>query len=84
MIGKQYEHGYSDGLKADKWIPVTDRLPDLHTFVLVYDGWDMMVAWYVGEGKWYSNDLCCDPFHTPILAWQPLPEPYIPEGGDVE
>ena len=64
--------------EADRWIPVSERLPDTDNFVLVYDGSEMFVAWYSNNSMtegWYSFDGNYDD-STPITAWKPLPEPY--------
>ena len=75
-------------IKADRyrpkkeWIPVSERLPKNKEYVLATDGVDMFVAWHNPEKEiykgWYSFDKNFD-VKTPILAWQPLPEPYKAE-----
>lgn len=79
----QYDKGYEDGLNADKWIPCSERLPELNTMVMCftvnetyviaeYGGpdshyLDSKDVWFSGQG-WYRKDA--------IIAWQPLPAPY--------
>lgn len=63
---------------ATNWTPCAEGLPRERETVLVSiaDGFgnDIMLAWYNGK-IWkdgYGHNL-------PVLAWQPLPEPYNPD-----
>ena len=62
---------------AQKWIPVSERLPKDSADVLATDGQLIFIAWYEDKERtgWYSVDKFYNPY-TPILAWMPLPEPY--------
>jgi hypothetical protein len=69
-----------------RWIPVSERLPEDRREVLVTAYWhetyQVMMASYFGDGLWW-----CVPFnncgeHTQRLkpkAWMPLPKPYEPQ-----
>ena len=65
---------------AQKWIPVSERLPKDSVDVLATDGQLIFIAWYEDKDRtgWYSVDKFYNPY-TPILAWMPLPEPYTAE-----
>lgn len=59
-----------------RWIPVSERLPDEGQKCLVSDKGAIGIDTYIGHGnpynwKWYVKDY---------EAWMPLPEPY--RGGD--
>lgn len=71
-------------ISAVKWIPITERLPEVSQNVLATTRWgEVTIAerlnfdpecWFVHEGSTNA--------HTEdIIAWMPLPEPY--KGGDV-
>lgn len=69
------------------WIPCSDRLPepgkrylvsviwkdDLHNYrrPAVYD------AVFGSDGLWHSYNY--EPVSYEVIAWQPLPDPYIPK-----
>ena len=60
-------------LKATNWIPVSERLPEDDTTVLVScktrRGTAFVRAGYCTNGSWYLN---CEG----VKAWKPFPEPY--------
>lgn len=67
---------------AREWIPVSERLPENNKNVLATDGLDVFIAWHNPEKEeWFSFDELFDEQY-PILAWQPLPEPYKGERED--
>ena len=61
----QYEKGYQDG--QPKWIPVTERLPEMYEDVLAYKSTGaVVISWLFSDGRWNKRD---------ITHWMPLPEP---------
>lgn len=90
----QYEKGYEDGLKANKWIPCSERLPEENEFYLatIYSR-EMQTAFcdilFYGAPQlcedrkigWYfmhDNGSVEQVFN--VTAWMPLPEPW--KGGE--
>lgn len=72
--------------KNDRWIPVTERLPEEGKNVLGWierDKWDNFdkptkaeecaIGWQI-EGRWHFDGYSSR--GTKCLAWRPLPEPY--------
>ena len=57
---------------AQQWIPVTERLPERCSHVLVTDWGEIELAYYSSEGKWYAGDYKL----KNVTAWMPLPEPW--------
>lgn len=59
--------------KENRWIPVSERLPEDDTTVLVScktrRGTTFVRAGYCTNGSWYLN---CEG----VKAWKPFPEPY--------
>ena len=67
--------------EADRWIPVTERLPELDTDVLITDQYgDVCKANYVdwcGIERFVSAEESIT--LEGVIAWKPLPEPYTEE-----
>lgn len=57
-------------VKLTGWASVKDRVPEIGTLCLVYDGVQMIVGRHVRHGMWITTGLCRDVTH-----WIPLPEP---------
>ena len=65
-----------------RWIPVTERLPENDDYVLIADeqffgGEIVAVARYRGTWEW-RDDMSTSAPPKPFM-WMPLPEPYKPE-----
>ena len=70
-----------------RWIPITERLPDEYEYVLLCDrelepdedtGYSQMAVGWLEDGK-----LCCwddGAVRKEFVAWMPLPEAYREEG----
>ena len=75
----------TDERQDDKWIPVSERLPDNWMSVLTIDRSkstrDMMTAFYNPETSLWSTHFSCDLW---VTHWMPLPEPPIMYGKERE
>ena len=59
-------------LRRDRWIPVSERLPDHTNTVIVSDEHGVWFAYRDGKlGEWWD----CDGPLEDITHWMPLPEP---------
>ena len=89
--GTAYEFGLKlmdfieniDGEKANGWIPVSERLPEIKMnykeCYLVTDGRFCWMAYYISEKEWIFADCtnCKNKIDwTDVIAWMPLPKPY--------
>ena len=58
-------------LRRDRWIPVSERVPETTDLVLVYNGYTVACGGcHKGSWSWAESDDACQPTH-----WMPLPEP---------
>ena len=68
--------------KRDRWIPVTERPPELDEEVLVTDQYgDVWQATYIdwcGDERFVTAEESMT--LEGVIAWRPLPEPYKAEG----
>lgn len=75
-----------NGVFVSRWIPVSERLPEECSGVLVYcpANYNIFLA-YLEQGKWYifSPDGN-ESLNEPIVAWMPLPEPYKAESENTD
>ena len=65
-------------IKPQKWIPCSERLPEVGQNVLLSSGNGMFTVegWLKNDGDWYQfrwNKIWSSDY---IDAWMPLPEPY--------
>ena len=82
----QYQKGYEDGLKADRWIPTSVNFPedDKDVLMCTKDG-EILVAqrrwkeWSEDEMEWCAFETLgfgCIYSDNEVTAWMPLPESY--------
>ena len=65
----------ANGVTIQRWIPVTERLPDLHTTVLVYDQESKRdLFWYDENGFNVVDEYGCTYPVKTVTHWMPLPE----------
>ena len=84
-------------LEDSRWIPVTERLPDIGVPVLTFDGYVFLVEkrieWIWGDNEkiyseWWVQGYDADNENPiglrdgAVTAWMPLPKPY--EGSETE
>jgi len=71
-----------------RWIPVSERLPEVYGRYLVstknLTGYaplenQVFICVYIEGGDWLGFDK---DFDNEIIAWMPLPEPYVPDIND--
>ena len=93
--GKQFVADIIHKHMNDGWIPVEKELPqeptehvddedELKEYIVMIDGAMIPTTLsYAGDGHWldvYEEES----EYYPVIAWQPLPEPYRPERSDGE
>ena len=67
---------------AERWIPVTERLPRECERVIGYMAWNAMTAIEYQHGRWYSIDHLEPLPDEAVSHWMPLPKP--PKEGEYE
>ena len=70
---EQYDRCPLAEVPDNQWIPVTERLPLLHTPVLVTDGIEVDISWMYGvPPRWIKNYTAID--EDKLTHWMPLPQ----------
>lgn len=64
-------------LEAQRWIPVTERLPDDYTKVLITNEYGIVTC--VNWNTWYQNEYKDAKKEYKAIAWMPLPNSYTKE-----
>ncbi len=64
----------------NEWIPCSERLPEHNDFVLTYRP-SLVMKMFVDRYAEYYGDERWQYGHDSVVAWMPLPEPYVEEQG---
>ena len=68
-------------LEQERWIPVTERLPEENgRYIICYEDATTFLDYF--NGKWFfplGKDRTAWEETGTIIAWRPLPEPYTEE-----
>ena len=60
-----------------RWIPCSERLPEMFHDVLISTRWKTVDRAYRSFTCWLHNGMDCTNYENDeILAWMPLPEPW--------
>lgn len=64
-------------VKAQRWIPCSERLPETADIVLVTNKWHKLDFLYYRPDKgWHHGNMQDTEGKPSVIAWMPLPEPY--------
>lgn len=66
---------HKEGTTILKWVPVTERLPEIWQDVLTLSNYGKMsVDCVLADGSWCSSWICRSDSGRKITHWMPLPE----------
>ena len=61
--------------EKQRWIPVSEMLPEIDKEVLIYDGYrEMVVGWLEGFHRYKYFRFRDERWHGEVTHWMPLPE----------
>ena len=63
--------------QADRWVPVSERLPEDYTRVLITNEYGEVIC--IDWNTWYQKEYKDARKSYKATAWRPLPEPYESE-----
>lgn len=79
-VNAQPEEDVTDINTGDKWIPVSERLPEEHqTVITTHEDGTVVFHGYIKEHGFIYNwetDMELRKKRGKVVAWMPLPEPY--------
>lgn len=72
------DHLIANGVTVQQWIPVSERLPEIYTHVLVHIPWEkpftaVHEGWLCPHGDWYADGFTRTP--REVTHWMPMPKP---------
>lgn len=68
--------------EADRWIPVSERLPEDYTKVLITNEYGIVTC--ITWNTWYQNEYENAKKEYKAIAWKPLPKPYESEAESLD
>jgi hypothetical protein len=70
----------SNSEKPDKWIPVSEKLPEKNVEVLATTEWGAVtIAEMYSANDWFIHEGTTNAEADEIVAWMPLPKPFKPQ-----
>ena len=74
-LGEIADYFIANGVTVQKWIPVSERLPELYKSVLAYDEEDKtVIRWYDKNGFNIVDEYGYTYPVKTVTHWMPLPE----------